>query len=106
MTGGSSLRLRRTSGPDSKRLFVGGQRSIRRTLLARATLVLVMYLVVILAFWLDRDGLRDNQDNQISFIDVMYFSAVTVTTVGYGDIVPVSDRARVIDALLVTPIRL
>jgi len=31
---------------------------------------------------------------------------VTVTTVGYGDIVPVSTRARLIDALVVTPIRL
>ena len=29
-----------------------------------------------------------------------------MTTVGYGDIVPVSDRARIVDALLVTPIRL
>jgi voltage-gated potassium channel len=31
---------------------------------------------------------------------------VTVTTVGYGDIVPVGDRARLIDALFVTPVRL
>ena len=31
---------------------------------------------------------------------------VSVTTVGYGDIVPVSARARLIDALLVTPVRL
>lgn len=31
---------------------------------------------------------------------------ITITTVGYGDIVPVSDRARLIDAFLITPIRL
>jgi voltage-gated potassium channel len=31
---------------------------------------------------------------------------VSVTTVGYGDIVPVTPRARIIDALLVTPVRL
>ena len=31
---------------------------------------------------------------------------VTVTTVGYGDIVPVGERARLIDALLVTPVRI
>jgi voltage-gated potassium channel len=31
---------------------------------------------------------------------------ITVTTVGYGDIVPVSDAARLIDAFAVTPIRI
>jgi len=31
---------------------------------------------------------------------------VTITTVGYGDIVPVTDRARLFEAILVTPIRL
>jgi voltage-gated potassium channel len=63
-------------------------------------------LTVILVFWFDRDGLRDHHDGEISFSDVIYFSMVTITTVGYGDIVPVSRGARVLDALLVTPIRL
>src|SRR5688500_181746 len=31
---------------------------------------------------------------------------VSVTTVGYGDIVPVTRQARLVDAMLVTPIRL
>ena len=91
---------------DAKRLFIGGERSVRRTLLLRLLVVLAMFAVVILAFWLDRDGLRDNTDDHLSFTDVVYFSMVTMTTVGYGDIVPVSDRARIVDALLVTPIRL
>src|SRR3546814_9977506 len=30
---------------------------------------------------------------------------ISVTTTGYGDIAPVSDRARLFDALIVTPIR-
>lgn len=89
-----------------KRLFIGGERSVRRTLVTRALLVLCMFLAVVLVFWLDRDGLRDHADEHLSLTDVVYFSMVTVTTVGYGDIVPVTRRARVIDALLVTPIRL
>jgi voltage-gated potassium channel len=36
----------------------------------------------------------------------MYFTMVTITTVGYGDIVPVSTRARLIDAFVVTPVRI
>ena len=98
--------LNRPLQQDFRRLFIGGERSVRRTLIGRALLVLIMYGVVIAAFWLDRDGLRDHHDNHISFTDVVYFSAVTLTTVGYGDIVPVTPRARIVDSVLVTPIRL
>src|SRR6478752_2309341 len=69
----------------------------------------VAFALIGLAFailWFDRDGLRDNIDGHISFPDVIYFTMITVTTVGYGDIVPVSERARLIDAFLITPIRI
>jgi len=70
-------------------------------------LLLIGLLSVALAgHWLDRDGLRDNVDGEISFIDVIYFTAITVTTVGYGDIVPVTERARLFETLIVTPVRL
>ena len=32
--------------------------------------------------------------NKMSFIDCFYFSIVTISTVGYGDIVPQSERAK------------
>ncbi len=72
----------------------------------RVALVLGLIGLVLLLHWLGREGLKDNLDNRISFIDVLYFTTVTVTTVGYGDIVPVSPEARLFEALLVTPIRL
>ena len=65
-----------------------------------------LFLIVIAVFWFDRDGLRDHADGSISFTDVVYFTMVSVTTVGYGDIVPVTRQARLVDAMLVTPIRL
>ena len=105
LSGTSHLLDRRLHTP-AKRLFIGGERSVRRALVTRTLLVLAMFLAVVLVFWLDRDGLRDHADNHISFADVVYFSVVTVTTVGYGDIVPVTKRARVTDALIVTPLRL
>ncbi|WP_375196566.1 potassium channel family protein [Sphingobium sp.] len=72
----------------------------------RVALVFGLIALVLLIHWLGRDGLKDNLDDNISFVDVLYFTTVTVTTVGYGDIVPVSPEARLFEALLVTPIRL
>lgn len=89
-----------------RRLFIGGEHSVRRTLLFRAALVLSLFVLVVLVFWFDRDGLVDHHDGTVSFSDVVYFTMVSVTTVGYGDIVPVTTEARLIDAILVTPIRL
>jgi voltage-gated potassium channel len=89
-----------------RRLFIGGEHSVRRTLMLRSCVVVSLFVLVILVFWLDRDGLRDNADDSISFVDVVYFTMVSVTTVGYGDIVPVTAQARLVDALVVTPIRL
>jgi voltage-gated potassium channel len=74
--------------------------------LRRAALVVALIALVIAVFWFDRDGLKDQIDGHISFADVVYFTFVTVTTVGYGDIVPVAESTRLIDALFVTPIRL
>ena len=63
-------------------------------------------IVFIVAFhWIERGSLRDNIDGQVSFSDVIYFTMISATTTGYGDIVPVTDRARLFDALVVTPIR-
>ncbi|HET9693346.1 MAG TPA: potassium channel family protein [Steroidobacteraceae bacterium] len=76
------------------------------TLLLRAALVLLLVGAVFVVFLLDREGLRDNIDGHVSLSDVIYFTMVTVTTVGYGDIVPVSDQARLIDAFFVTPVRI
>ena len=77
-----------------------------RTLLIRTGIVVLLFVLLIGILWLDRDGLKDQIDGEISFSDVIYFTMVTVTTVGYGDIVPVSSRARIIDALVVTPVRI
>jgi voltage-gated potassium channel len=87
-------------------VFIGGERSVQRTLVVRSGIVVALFLVVIAVFWFDRDGLRDHADGSVSFADVVYFTMVSVTTVGYGDIVPVTRQARLVDAVLVTPIRL
>lgn len=72
----------------------------------RVAALLGVILVMIAFHWLERHGLRDNLDGHVSFADVVYFTMISATTTGYGDIVPVTDRARMFDALVVTPIRI
>ena len=74
-------------------------------LATRLGIAALLFCLVFGLLWLDRDGLRDQLDGEISLTDVVYFTMITVTTVGYGDIVPVSTSARLLDALVVTPIR-
>src|SRR6478752_5241027 len=62
--------------------------------------------IALAVHWFDRDGLRQNSGEPIRFTDVLYFTMMTVTTVGYGDIVPVTTQARLFDTFVVTPIRL
>ena len=71
----------------------------------RVALVLGLLAFAIAVHWLERDGLRDNLDNHVSFLDVIYFTMISITTTGYGDVVPVTDTTRMFDALVVTPIR-
>ena len=77
-----------------------------RTLLIRTAILILLLVLLVGILWLDREGLKDHSDGVISFSDIVYFSMVTITTVGYGDIVPVTTRARLIDALVVTPVRI
>jgi voltage-gated potassium channel len=76
------------------------------SLLWRVLFALGLIAIALAGHWFDRDGLRDTVDGNISFPDVLYFTMITVTTVGYGDIVPVTQQARLFDTFVVTPIRL
>jgi len=61
-----------------------------------------MVLIVVI----DRDGYKDNYDGRVSLIDSIYYATVTLTTTGYGDITPVTPAARLVNAFIVTPLRI
>ena len=65
-----------------------------------------LIFLVVIVHWFDREGLVDHHDGEISFLDVFYFTMISITTTGFGDIAPISDKARLIEAVIVTPIRL
>jgi voltage-gated potassium channel len=72
----------------------------------RLAAVVSLLGILILVHWIERDGLRDMHDGSVSLLDVIYFTMISATTTGYGDIVPVTDRTRMFDAIVVTPIRI
>jgi voltage-gated potassium channel len=75
-------------------------------LIWRVLLAFGLIGIALAVHWFDRDGLLQSSGKPISFADVLYFTMITVTTVGYGDIVPVTTQARMFDTFVVTPIRL
>ncbi|WP_144205737.1 potassium channel family protein [Mycobacterium tilburgii] len=73
----------------------------RRVAIATAALFLGAVTV-----YLDRDGYHDAQGDGLTFLDCLYYSAVTLSTTGYGDITPISEFARATNVLIVTPLRI
>ncbi|MFD8209919.1 potassium channel family protein [Streptomyces sp. NPDC059695] len=71
----------------------------------RLLMALGVLLVTVLIVYIDRDGYHDNADETLDFLDSAYYATVTLSTTGYGDIVPYSDSARLANILLVTPLR-
>lgn len=61
----------------------------------------------VLLVYLDREGYVDNNDPtlEVGLIDAIYYTTVTLSTTGYGDIAPVSDAARLVNAFVITPAR-
>jgi voltage-gated potassium channel len=76
----------------------------RRLLIAVGILVFTVALV-----YFDRGHYRDNAhpgSHSISLVDAIYYTTVTLSTTGYGDIAPVSDGARLVNAFVITPLRI
>ena len=97
---------RRPRGPDHVTLKRASPLPLWAQIGWRVALVLALLALAVAVHWLERDGLRDTHDGRLTFIDVVYFTMISITTTGYGDIVPISDSARMFDAFVVTPIRI
>lgn len=100
-------KLRRGIGAESLVSLPRIASSPFKELAKRAALALALLTVTTAMVWFDRGAYVDNtaQDG-ISLIDALYYATVTVTTTGYGDIVPVAPHARLLSALIITPLRI
>jgi voltage-gated potassium channel len=71
--------------------------------LVGATFVLLLTVAIV---YLDRDGYRDNNGDGVDLLDAFYYTTVTLSTTGYGDIAPFTDSARLVNLLVITPLRI
>lgn len=61
----------------------------------------ILVLVVATVVYFDKEGYTE----PLTFIDALYYSAVSLSTTGYGDITPVTQSARLMNILVITPCR-
>jgi voltage-gated potassium channel len=72
----------------------------------RGLLALLLLFIIVALVYIDRDSYTDNHDGKVSLIDAIYYATVTITTTGYGDITPITPHARILNAIIVTPLRI
>ena len=77
-----------------------GRRIARRLLYAMLVLFAAVFII-----YLDRDGYRDVTEKPLTFLDCVYYATVSLSTTGYGDITPISEHSRLINILVITPLR-
>ena len=74
----------------------------------RMLMALVILFLAALVVFLDRDGYTGGggPEGELTVVDAVYYATVSLSTTGYGDITPVTQQARLINTLVVTPLRL
>jgi len=55
--------------------------------------------------YLDRNGYRDARGGPPTFLDSIYFAAVSLSTTGYGDVYPYTESARLVNTVIFMPLR-
>ncbi len=77
-----------------------------RAISRRVALALTALLIAVITVYLDRDGYTDVRHQPLSFLDCLYFATVSLTTTGYGDVTPLTESARLINIVIITPLRI
>ncbi|MGI5502775.1 potassium channel family protein [Lentzea sp. CA-135723] len=76
-----------------------------RAILKRVIGAMAALMLAVLIVYLDRDGYRDVNEDGVSLLDSFYYATVSLSTTGYGDITPASSSARLVNVLVITPLR-
>jgi voltage-gated potassium channel len=74
----------------------------------RLIMAIALLGVTVAVVYVDRDGYYDANDptHTVNLVDALYYTTVTLSTTGYGDITPMSSGARLVNAFVITPLRI
>jgi voltage-gated potassium channel len=83
-------------------------------ILVRVAIAFACVVAVALIVYIERDGYRDvcreidrcsGASAEIGWLDALYYATVSLSTTGYGDITPVTEGARLVNIVVITPLR-
>ncbi len=77
-----------------------------RAIWRRVAIALLALVAAVITVYLGRAGYTDVRGDPLTFLDCVYFATVSLTTVGYGDLTPFTEFARLISVLVLTPLRI
>ena len=87
-------------------LFANRRLSPVRNIAVRLLLALGAIVITTLLVFVERDCYADRGvTGTASLLDSLYYATVSLSTTGYGDIVPVCDSSRLANILIITPLR-
>ena len=77
-----------------------------RVIARRVAIALVVLFGAAVIVYLDPNGYRDVRGQPLTFLDCLYFAAVSLSTTGYGDITPYTETARLVHTVVFTALRI
>ena len=87
-----------------KRILSGSSSKKKRLLLAYLTCITLFFIALLVIGWKTEDwnGIHPDNDNTLweKIRNRFYFSAITFSTIGYGDITPKSHSLRILTAIM------
>lgn len=75
-----------------------------RSVGVRLAIATAALAITVLLVYVERGAYRDSIGTPLDFVACLYYATVTLSTTGYGDIVPITDTARLVNALIITPL--
>ncbi|WP_232235961.1 TrkA family potassium uptake protein [Nocardia sp. BMG51109] len=75
------------------------------SLTRRVAFAFGLLVTATLVVYFGRSGYNDNSGGELSLLDAAYYSTVSLSTTGYGDITPFTPSARLINIVVITPLR-
>ena len=101
-------RRSRVRTPDGRnRLFFASRRlPPLADLFLRVVIAVALIIAVAAIVYVERGCYTDRGvDGELTFIDALYYSTVSLSTTGYGDITPICQSSRLVNILVITPMR-